>query len=90
MLFPTKPSNKALQMDPHASRLVTILSFFFLVCFLSLSSQIHTNYAKMAVLAKYPSFFLSKCEQLRKKTNAQTQLLLQAQNPTVPPPTSLS
>ncbi len=50
----------------------------------SLSGQIHTKLHKNGRPGEYPGFVLSKCEQLRKKANAQTQLLLQ--NPAVQPP----
>ncbi len=43
---------------------------------LSLSGQMHTILRKKGRPCEYPGFFWSKCEQLRKKMNAQTQLLL--------------
>ncbi len=44
------------------------IELFFRSLLLSLSGQIHTKLRKNGRPVEYPGFFLSKCEQLRKKT----------------------
>ncbi len=67
-----------LSAQSHPKPLMKQVSYWVIFprLLLSLSGQIHTKLRKNGRPGEYPGFFLSKCEQLRKKTNAQTQLLL--------------